>query len=67
MPPPTLGVPDDTEAVVVTTTAYDLLRALAGRRSEDQVREWDWSADPTPYLHAGLAYPFHWAELSIVD
>jgi uncharacterized protein (TIGR03083 family) len=28
----------------------EFLRAYLGRRSPDQVRSWDWSSDPAPYL-----------------
>ena len=62
-----LGVPDDPGAVVVTVDAYDVFRALAGRRSQDQVSAWEWSSDPTPFLRAGLAYPFRWADRDLVD
>lgn len=29
---------------------WELARGLGGRRSADQVRAWDWSGDPSPYL-----------------
>jgi hypothetical protein len=62
-----LGVADDPNAVLVEARAYEVFRALAGRRSERQVREWVWSADPEPYLTAGLPYPFSWALADISD
>lgn len=34
----------------VRAPAYELFRMLAGRRSCDQVRGYDWDGDPTPYL-----------------
>jgi uncharacterized protein (TIGR03083 family) len=60
-----LGQPDDLAAVIVETQAYDVFRALAGRRSVDQVRDWAWSRDPEPFLAAGLPYPFRWASTDI--
>jgi len=62
-----LGTAEDPTAVVVTVPVYDLFRALAGRRSADQVREWEWSADPEPFIDAGLPYPFHWASAPLSD
>jgi uncharacterized protein (TIGR03083 family) len=37
-------------AATLTTTPLEFFRALAGRRSEAQVRALDWDGDPTPYL-----------------
>ena len=37
---------------------FELGRALTGRRSADQVRAFDWSADPEPYLAAFTFGPF---------
>lgn len=37
-------------SVTVRTAAQEVFRALAGRRSAAQVRAWDWSSDPEPYL-----------------
>ena len=34
----------------VRGSAYELTRALAGRRTTTQARDLDWSADPEPYL-----------------
>jgi len=61
-----LGDPD-VEAISVQTSAYELFRALAGRRSEAQVRAWEWSGDPSPYLERGLPYPFRWSEQDLED
>jgi len=41
LPPVTVNAPD-----------AELFRARLGRRTADQVRKYDWSADPTPYLNA---------------
>ncbi|MGH2758175.1 MAG: hypothetical protein ACRDKJ_01280, partial [Actinomycetota bacterium] len=38
------------------TDPFELLRAYGGRRSPDQIRSWDWSGDPEPYLP--LVSPF---------
>jgi uncharacterized protein (TIGR03083 family) len=62
-----IGVPDDPEAVTVIAPAYEVFRALAGRRTQEQVRAWDWDHDPSPYLAAGLPYPFHWATTNLAD
>ena len=62
-----LGPHDDPTATVVDVPAYELFRALAGRRTIEQVRSWSWSANPDPYIVAGLPYPFHWASTMIVD
>jgi uncharacterized protein (TIGR03083 family) len=62
-----LGSPDDPEAVVVEAPAYDLFRALAGRRTSEQVRAWGWTGDPSPYLNAGLPYPYSFATSEILD
>jgi uncharacterized protein (TIGR03083 family) len=62
-----LGEQDDVNAVVVEVSGYEVFRALAGRRSEFQVRKWDWSANPEPFMAAGLPYPFHWSTVDIVD
>jgi uncharacterized protein (TIGR03083 family) len=62
-----LGVENDPNAVVVMAPVYEVFRALSGRRSERQVRGWDWTADPGPYLTAGLPYPFSWGSDDLVD
>lgn len=36
--------------MTVRTDPFELLRAYAGRRSPDQIRAWEWSGDPEPYL-----------------
>jgi len=62
-----LGAPNNDPPVIVTPTAYELFRALAGRRSQEQVEAWPWSTDPARILQLGLPYPFQWAETSITD
>ncbi len=51
----------------VTTTGYELFRALFGRRSRSQVEGWDWTCDSTPYLDAGLPFPFRWSDIDLRD
>jgi uncharacterized protein (TIGR03083 family) len=36
--------------VRVSTSAFELFRAFAGRRSADQIRSLPWHGDPSPYL-----------------
>ena len=40
----------------VSTSSFELVRALTGRRSRDQVRGYAWSGDPGPYLAHFSAY-----------
>jgi uncharacterized protein (TIGR03083 family) len=44
---------------------YELTRGAAGRRSERQLRAWDWTGDPEPYL--GLLTFLPMAESDISD
>jgi uncharacterized protein (TIGR03083 family) len=62
-----LGDRDDPDAVILAAPLYELFRALAGRRNEDQVRAWEWSSDPQPYIAAGLPYPFRWSVTALLD
>lgn len=43
-------VGDGEHPVTAHTTRHELFRALAGRRSEHQVRAWRWSAGADPWL-----------------
>jgi hypothetical protein len=63
----TLGPLSHERPVTVSPTAYELFRALAGRRTKEQVRDWHWSRDPDAILSVGLPYPFHWAKTAIAD
>lgn len=45
-PPKTDSAPMGT----LTVEPFELFRAMTGRRSASQVRAWDWSVDPEPYL-----------------
>jgi hypothetical protein len=38
------------------TTRFELFRALSGRRSRDQIRAWEWSADPESHLSLFYVY-----------
>ena len=40
----------------VEADRFDLVRALSGRRSRDQIRAFDWQGDPEPYLALIPAY-----------
>jgi hypothetical protein len=62
-----IGPATDEAPIAVSLPAYELFRALAGRRAEEQVRAWSWSGDPDAILSVGLPYPFRWAETAITD
>jgi len=62
-----LAGPPGRPGLEVEVPTYDLFRALAGRRSREQVRAWAWSRDPEPVIGAGLPYPFRWSIESIDD
>jgi uncharacterized protein (TIGR03083 family) len=51
----------------LTLEPFEALRALTGRRSEAQLRAYDWSGDPTPFLPAFAFGPFHPAATDIHD
>lgn len=61
-----IGDPDAT-AETVSTTGYELFRALFGRRSRSQIEAWDWSGDPSVYLDVPLPYPFRFAEAPVEE
>jgi uncharacterized protein (TIGR03083 family) len=62
-----VGAHNDPEVTVVEAPAYEFFRALAGRRSRNQMIRWEWSGDAEPYLAAGLPYPFHSASSDIQE
>lgn len=64
-----LGTAKNPTAVEVEVPIYEVFRALAGRRSADQVRKWNWSTDPEPFIDAGLPYPypFRWASAPLAE
>jgi hypothetical protein len=43
---------------VLKLSPFELVRATTGRRSAAQIRAYDWSVDPTPYLRAFQFGPF---------
>ena len=65
-----VGDPDargDGPVATVTTTAYELFRALFGRRSRAQMEAWDWTTDPANYLDVDLPFPFTQPSVDVVD
>jgi hypothetical protein len=43
-------------ATVTAPDAFELNRALLGRRSRAQVTAWDWDGDPTPFLETFFTF-----------
>ena len=62
----TFGDPGSASAVVTGTT-FDLVRALSGRRSLDQLREMDWTGDVDRALPCFTWGPFSPANSPIVE
>ena len=50
-------------AATVTAERFDLMRALVGRRSLEQVRSFAWEGDATPYVAVFSAFPAAAADL----
>lgn len=48
----------DPAASVTATSRFELLRALTGRRTEDEVRALTWHGDPDPYV--GIFSSYGW-------
>lgn len=44
-------------AAAVRASSFELLRAITGRRSAEQIRALDWTGDPEPYLPLFATYP----------
>jgi uncharacterized protein (TIGR03083 family) len=44
------GKAETADASVTVPSAFDALRGMSGRRNADQVRAWEWSTDPAPWL-----------------
>jgi uncharacterized protein (TIGR03083 family) len=40
----------DNPEVTLRTSPFELMRSIPGRRTADQVRGYDWSGDPEPYI-----------------
>jgi uncharacterized protein (TIGR03083 family) len=49
---------DDEPAATLEADAFELLRAVTGRRSLDQIRALGWDADPAPWLGGFTWGPF---------
>ena len=49
-PPEADAVGPDDAPVTLRVDRNEFLRAYLGRRSTEQVRDWDWSSDPSPYV-----------------
>jgi uncharacterized protein (TIGR03083 family) len=47
---------DGEPAASARVDRFELFRALSGRRSPDQIRDWDWTGDPAPYLSLFYLY-----------
>jgi hypothetical protein len=65
------GDPLPTEGITpegrVGLSGFELFRALSGRRSLDQIRAYDWTVDPEPYLPAFQFGPFTISATSIAE
>jgi uncharacterized protein (TIGR03083 family) len=53
----TVTAGEGTPGATVRGSAFELLRALTGRRSTDQIRALDWDGDAEPYLAIFATYP----------
>jgi len=51
----------------VTASGFDLFRALTGRRSAAQVRAFQWTTDPEPYLAYFSLWPFTLRATDLVE
>jgi hypothetical protein len=51
----------------VTAAAFDLFRALTGRRSADQIRRFEWTLDAEPYLALFRMWPFTMRDSDLVE
>jgi uncharacterized protein (TIGR03083 family) len=49
-------------AATVTAQRHELWRSLEGRRTRAQVRAFDWSANPDPYLEIWTGLVFRWPD-----
>jgi hypothetical protein len=58
-------VGDGVPAATVTAPSFELFRALSGRRSLDQIREFSWEGDPQPFL--AVFSPFRPPREAIVE
>ena len=51
----------------VQVDGFELFRALTGRRSADQIRQWDWSVDAEPYVAAFQWGPFTTSPADVLE
>ena len=58
----TLG--DGDPAATLTAGRHELFRAITGRRSAAEIRDYEWEGDPTPYLAVISPYPLPTQETS---
>lgn len=57
----------DEPAAAVRADAFELFRALAGRRTREQVLAWDWDGDAKTYADKFLSPHFSWPEVALVE
>ena len=50
------------EVTRVEADRYELWRSLEGRRTQGEVRDFQWSADPDPFLDSWPGFVFRWVE-----
>jgi uncharacterized protein (TIGR03083 family) len=62
-PPPPVCDP----VITLEAPAFDLVRALTGRRSAKQIAAFGWSDDPTPYIPAFASGPFTLSPVDILE
>jgi uncharacterized protein (TIGR03083 family) len=55
---------DDPDATV-SATRYEFFRAMSGRRSPDQIRAYDWTGDPEPFIP--YFYPYGVRKEALVE
>lgn len=51
----------------VAVSPFELFRAATGRRSTDQIKQWDWSLDPEPYFGVFGYGPFKLRDTDLVE
>ena len=49
---------DGEPGATLTTEPFEIFRFAIGRRSEAQIRAYDWTGDPEPYLSGMSVFPF---------
>jgi uncharacterized protein (TIGR03083 family) len=58
---------EGTVSGAVEAPAFELFRALTGRRSEAQIKAFAWTVDPSPYLPAFAFGPFSTSSQDVVE